>query len=153
MPYRYTEQIRSNNFTQSIPTNAKFKMHEVVKLRTLTIITNPAPHRKYGPGAVGCIVGMQYNTIIGHLCNRYYVRMERDGAIWPIECAHLEQVVSAEKEQNVTTQMQCITGVYPWTNSKYNDYLPEPDVQTSEDKFIEKVIVEIAGKKYKLTKV
>jgi hypothetical protein len=94
MPFDSVLQVRSQKFTGRIPPRAKFKEGERVKLRNLTMASNPAS-RKYGPGAEGWIVGMQRNTGPGRTAfgadpmNRYYVQFEEDGKIYPIASFHL----------------------------------------------------------------
>jgi hypothetical protein len=75
MPFKTSWDIRSKHFTVHIPERCKFKMNDEV----------------YTPKGVGYIFGLQHNTKrFSHATeNRYYVRLNKDGLIWPFYGSHL----------------------------------------------------------------
>lgn len=87
-------QIRSTHFTPTLPAQAKFHDGEKVQLGQGNEFNQNPAIKKYGPGAVGVIVGMQRNTGPGRTAfgagpqNRYYVKFA-DGKIYPVSSFHL----------------------------------------------------------------
>lgn len=102
-------QIRSTHFTPKLPSKAKFKDGEKVMLGVGNEYNQVPAIKKYGPGAIGEIVGMQRNTGPGRTAwgaspmNRYYVKFE-DGKIWPVSSFYLRKADDYAMHQYLANQ-------------------------------------------------
>jgi ribosomal protein L21E len=88
-------EIRSKHFTTDLPARAKYRIGDKVATK-ISAPESSSALKKFPPGTVGEIVGMQQNTGAGagtdysraKGVNRYYVRMP-DKKIYPISSMHI----------------------------------------------------------------
>jgi ribosomal protein L21E len=88
-------EIRSKHFTTDLPARAKYRIGDKVATK-ISAPESSSALKKFAPGTVGEIVGMQQNTGAGagtkysrsKGVNRYYVRMP-DKKIYPISSMHI----------------------------------------------------------------